>query len=71
MTDLTIHFVDPTIPGLSGRDLIAKAVEAVRATATVFGGHTNVTHRDHVVRQDLARLDRRLLRDIGIDQNAA
>ncbi len=71
MTDIAIHFVDPTIPGLSGRDLVAKAVEAARASAARIGGRVLPSHRDHLVRRDLAGLDRELLRDLGIDQGAA
>ena len=37
MTYLAIHFVDPTIPGLSGRDLIERTIESVQATADLEG----------------------------------
>lgn len=54
MSQVLIHFVDLTIPGLSGRDLTR------RPAARIEG-------RD---RRDLRALDRGLLRDIGLDRSA-
>lgn len=65
MTDLASRFVDPTIPGLSGRDLLRRAgsllLEAARSQAAL--------RRDLQRRQDLAHLDRHLLRDLGLDRS--
>ena len=65
MTDLASRFVDPTIPGLSGRDLLRRAggllLEATRRQAAL--------RRDLQIRQDLAHLDRNLLRDLGLDRS--
>ena len=71
MTDLTIAFADPTIPGLSGRDLVERATHAVRTRTERIGSAFNAARRDLALRQDMARLDRELLRDIGLDQGAA
>lgn len=71
MTSLALHFVDPTIPGLSGRDLIQRAVQTVAAVCTAKDSPAKQAHRDFTIRHDLAHLDPRLLRDLGIDQNAA
>ena len=67
MTHLAIHFVDPTMPGISGRDLIDRAVKSVQ---TSFG-RAGDTRRDFALRKGLSRLDRHLLRDIGFDRDAA
>jgi hypothetical protein len=61
-------FADPTIPGLSVRDLARRAMDAVGAT--VKGERAPDRHRDFVVRHDLARLNAEVLRDIGLDRNA-
>ena len=65
MTDLASRFVDPTIPGLSGRDLLRRAgsllLQAARGQAAL--------RRDLQIRQDLAHLDRNLLRDLGLDRS--
>jgi hypothetical protein len=61
-------FADPTIPGLSVRDLGRRAMDAVGAT--VRGERGQDRHRDFVVRHDLARLNAEVLRDIGLDRNA-
>jgi hypothetical protein len=61
-------FADPTIPGLSVRDLTRRAMDAVGAT--VRGENDRDRHRDFVVRHDLARLNAEVLRDIGLDRNA-
>jgi uncharacterized protein YjiS (DUF1127 family) len=71
MTNFAIHFVDPTMPGISGRDLIERAVTSVQTTHERAGNVYWAMRRDLVLRKGLSRLDRRLLRDIGIDRNAA
>jgi len=55
MTQMIQHFVDPSIPGLSGRDLLRRSVAAL-------GGKLSGKMRT----RDL-RLDRHQLRDIGLD----
>ena len=39
MTHHDIHFVDPTIPGVSGRDLTERAIESAQATGIEAGGY--------------------------------
>mgnify|MGYP006310800859 CR=1 FL=1 len=60
---------DPTMPGLSVRDLARRAIDAVSGAA----GNDNRAkrHRDHVIRHDLARLDREALLDLGLDRDRA
>ena len=60
MTEQFLHFVDPSIPGLSGRDLMGRLSKAVQASREEF-----------VIRKDLAGLDSHQLRDLGIDRGAA
>ncbi len=71
MTQLAIHFVDPTIPGLSGRDLIERSIETVQATGTEAGGTYRAARQDFALRQGLSGLDRHQLRDLGIDRDGA
>ncbi len=71
MTYLAIHFVDPTIPGLSGRDLIERTIESVPATGAAAGGAYRAARRDFALRQGLSGLDRHQLRDLGIDRDAS
>jgi hypothetical protein len=71
MTQLAIHFVDPTIPGLSGRDLIERSIETVQATGTEAGGAYRAARQDFALRQGLSGLDRHQLRDLGIDRDGA
>ncbi len=71
MTHLAIHFVDPTIPGLSGRDLIERTIESVPATGAEAGGAYRAARKDFALRQGLSGLDRHQLRDLGIDRNAS
>lgn len=67
MNASTAPFVDPTIPGLSGRDLVEKASHAI------------VTGRDgasswrwsHAIRRGLAGMDMHQLRDLGLNRDAA
>ena len=55
------HFVDPTIPGLSGRDLTARAAPRIRIPSV---------RRKLGSGRALVRIARHLLRDIGIDRDA-
>ena len=71
MTHLAIHFVDPTMPGISGRDLIDRAVKSVQTSFGRAGDAHRETRRDFALRKGLSRLDRHLLRDIGFDRDAA
>ena len=67
MTHHDIHFVDPTIPGVSGRDLTERAIESSQSV----GGGYRVWRKDFALRKGLSRLDREQLRDLGIDRGAA
>lgn len=59
------YFVDPTIPGLSVRDVTAHAIETVDPES--LGGDR---HRGFLLRKALARLDGELLRDLGLGREA-
>lgn len=71
MTYLRIHFVDPTIPGISGRDLIEPAIKSAQAFFGEAGNAYRESRKDFALRKGLSRLDRRLLQDIGIDRSSA
>lgn len=71
MTHLDIHFVDPSIPGICGRDLIERAIKSVQAAYSEAGGTYRAARKDFALRKGLSRLDRQQLRDIGIDRDAA
>jgi uncharacterized protein YjiS (DUF1127 family) len=71
MTPLRIHFVDPTIPGISGRDLVERAIESAQAASSEAGGSFRAAHKNFAQRRGLSRLDRHQLRDLGIDRGAA
>lgn len=65
MTDLSQRFVDPTIPGLSARDLVAQAGLALNGAA----GTLAAWRRELMIQRDLRDLDPILLRDIGLDRS--
>jgi uncharacterized protein YjiS (DUF1127 family) len=65
-----IHFVDPTIPGLSGRDLLRGTGHAIQATCVRAGRAVAASRRDFAIRKALAHLDRHQLRDLGLDRSA-
>ena len=71
MNQSVIHFVDPTIPGLSGRDLAGCAAHAIDPGVAGRGGVLASVHRDFAIRKALADLDRHQLRDLGIDRGAS
>ncbi len=71
MTHLANHFVDPTIPGLSGRDLIERSIESVQATTSAAGSAYRAARKDYALRRGLSGLDRHQLRDLGIDRDAS
>jgi uncharacterized protein YjiS (DUF1127 family) len=71
MTPLRIHFVDPTIPGISGRDLIERAIESAQTTSAKAGNAYRAARRAFALRKGLSRLDRHQLRDLGIDRGGA
>ncbi len=64
-----IHFVDPTIPGISGRDLVRRAAHAVQPIRGRAGRAIAAARRDFAIRKALAHLDRHQLRDLGLDRN--
>ena len=70
MTHLAIHFVDPTIPGISGRDLIERPIKSTQATYSE-GSAYRAARKDFALRKGLSRLDRQQLRDLGIDRDVA
>lgn len=70
MTQLAIHFVDPSIPGLSGRDLLLRLSALARTGGAKTAGALSGVRREIAQRRALADLDRNQLRDIGLDQDA-
>ena len=64
MADLTF-IADRSIPGLSARDLIRRAADALAAAASGLGSSPA---RENAYRQAFHGYDRRLLQDIGIDR---
>ena len=70
MTHPAIHFVDPTIPGISGRDLIERPIKSVQATYGE-GSAYRAARKDFALRKGLSRLGRQQLRDLGIDRDVA
>ncbi|MCZ6861197.1 MAG: hypothetical protein O7I42_13145 [Alphaproteobacteria bacterium] len=71
MTQLAIHFVDPTIPGLNGRDLIERTIVSVPAIGAEAGSAYRAARQDFALRRGLSGLDRHQLRDLGIDRDAS
>ena len=71
MYQANIHFVDPAIPGISGRDMIERAITAVQSTYSGAGSNFKSLHNDFALRRGMAKLDRHQLRDLGIDRGAA
>ncbi len=69
MTQHTIDFADPTMPGISGRALFERAIKSVQMFRHGAAGR-DPARADRARRRALARLDRNLLRDIGIDRGA-
>jgi len=66
-----IHFVDPTIPGISGSDLIARSTQAVQASDShTLSGAAGV-RRFRAFRKALGHLDTHQLRDLGLDRGAS
>ena len=65
MTDLSQRIVDPTIPGLSAQDLVARAGFALSTAA----GTLAVWRRELMIQRDLRDLDPDLLPDIGLDRS--
>lgn len=61
-------FTDPTMPGLSVRDLARRALDL--GYALFDGGREGRVHQDFLVGHDMAHLDREILRDIGLDRSA-
>ncbi|MDJ0943838.1 MAG: hypothetical protein QNJ30_10250 [Kiloniellales bacterium] len=64
MAELTF-IADRTIPGLSARDLVRRAADAVVAAT---GGLGTSSSRESAYRQAFNGWDRRLLQDIGVDR---
>ena len=67
MTWLALNIADPTIPGLSGRDLAQRAARAARRIS--HGALFRRTGRNP--NDALTDLDVHQLRDIGIDRGAS
>lgn len=61
MSDVILHFVDPSIPGLSGRDLLRKTATGLKGLSRRVCGKS--------VGQCIYTRDRHLLRDIGLDRD--
>lgn len=68
-TAATRDFVDPTIPGLSGQDLVKRASSAISTGCPAASGAC--WRREHAFKRGLADLDANRLRDLGIDRSAS
>jgi hypothetical protein len=71
MRPSALHFVDPTIPGISGRDLVQKSSQTFQAADSHAPSVASAARRFRVVRKALGHLDTRLLRDLGLDRGAS
>jgi len=82
MTQMALHFVDPTIPGLSGRDLIRHGINAIQSVGQGRDqgrdqgrgqgrGWLSSRRWDLALRRSLDQLDTHLLRDLGYDRDAS
>ena len=71
MRPSVIHFVDPTIPGISGPDLIARSTHAVQASDSRSLSGAGAARRFRAFRKALGHLDTHQLRDLGLDRGAS
>lgn len=69
MFDFARPVVDPTIPGISVRDVARRSIDAVHPEITSDG--RGGRRRAFLLRRSLARLDTELLRDIGLERDTA
>ncbi len=67
MFDPATAVVDPTIPGISIRDVARRAIDAVHPD--MIAGGPGGRHRAFLLRRSLARLDAELLRDLGLERD--
>lgn len=70
MSRTIVSLVDPTIPGVSVRDLATRAVDAVHLNSAAEDSFAS-RHTDFAIRRSLSRLDSEILQDIGLDRAMA
>ena len=61
---------DRTMPGLSARDLARRAADAIAFAYGGFAAGPAETHGHFAYRQAFTDLDRRMLRDLGVDRGS-
>ncbi len=71
MNQSVIHVVDPTMPGLSGRDLAGRAAHEIDPRVAGRGSVLASVRRGFAIRRALADLDRHQRRDLGLDRGAS
>jgi|GEM_PF-3513859 len=60
---------DPSIPGLSVRDVTDRASAAVETTLNFLKGGISQSHRDYTIKRDLMGMDSEALRDLGLNRD--
>ncbi len=71
MAYLAYHGIDPSIPGLSIRDLTERASGALNANIGGLARSYHAWRRNYIMQRDLRRFDAHQLRDIGLDRDAS
>lgn len=70
MMRTVVNVIDPTIPGLSIRDLVTRAADALQSSLAGENSFAS-RHADLAFRRALARVDSETLKDIGLDRAMA
>lgn len=65
------QIIDPTMPGVSPRDLTDKPVHAIVSTCPPAGGSLACGRRERALKKGLSALSAHQLRDIGLDRRSS